>query len=506
MQTIAVTYRRVSSDRQEREGTSLEAQEQDCRQYVKQRGWTLGTEYKDVMSGRRDDRPDYRAMLNEVRRLRKAGQTVVVVVAALDRLGRRLKEQVSAREELTSLGVAVHFVREGGELPELTANLLASVAQEESARTARRVREGRTYTASRGFRSVGRVPWGYLLDDATDAERRLGAPRKVLREDPMTADSVREMFRRAASGVSVRQLTKWVTSLPSSARGGRTLCYRNVRARLSASVYIARPDQPTDIPVLDRPVGHWPSLVDDATWAQTQAGIARHQAMPRQGRSFLLTGLIRCPRDGLRMQGVQKDRRRRIYRCGIPFKGCNASAKLDDLDADVLAAVNNILEPLTSDPSMLSRVRAAWKRLQAPERKGDSQRRVHMLEQVVEKARKRLDAAMDSLLDGTIDKTAYDRAVERYTAEAEAATAELASLKETDTALALPEFATLLRDAGSWREILTGSEITAQRDMLALLIERVVPKRISRGEYQAQIHWTPLGAVLGQLKEDTTAA
>src|SRR3954447_10612878 len=143
MQTVAVTYRRVSSDRQEREGTSIEAQQQDCRRYVKQQGWTLGTEHKDIMSGRRDDRPGYRALLDEVRRLRKAGQPVVVVVAALDRLGRRLKEQVGAREELTSLGVIVHFVREGGELPELTANLLASVAQEESARTGRRVREGR---------------------------------------------------------------------------------------------------------------------------------------------------------------------------------------------------------------------------------------------------------------------------------------------------------------------------------------------------------------------------
>src|SRR3954465_1486767 len=119
MQTIAVTYRRVSTDKQERDGTSIEAQQQDCRRYIKQRGCSLGTEYKDVMSGRRDDRPGYRALLDEVRRLRKADRPVVVVVAALDRLGRRLKEQVSAREELTSLGVSVHFVREGGELPEL---------------------------------------------------------------------------------------------------------------------------------------------------------------------------------------------------------------------------------------------------------------------------------------------------------------------------------------------------------------------------------------------------
>ena len=163
--------------------------------------------------------------------------------------------------------------------------------------------------------------------------------------------------------------------------------------------------------------------------------------------------------------------------------------------------MSSILEPLTTDPSMLARVRAAWKRLQAPERKGDSQRRVHALEQTVEKARKRLDAAMDSLLDGTIDKAAYDRAVERYTAEAEAATAELASLKEADTAPVLPDLATVLRDASSWQEILAGSDIAAQRDVLALLIEQVVPERVGRGQYEPMITWTPLGAALRQLTE-----
>ena len=457
------------------------------------------------MSGRRNDRPGYCSLLDEVRRLRKAGQPVVVVVAALDRLGRRLKEQVSAREELTSLGVPVHFVREGGELPELTANLLASVAQEESSRTGRRVREGRAYTTSRGFRSIGRVPWGYCLDEATEAERQLGSQRKVLREDPLTADYVRDMFCRAAAGATVRQLTAWVASLPESARGGRTLDYMMVRARLSAPVYVARPDGPTDVPVLDRQIGHWPRLVDDATWAEVQAGIARHRTMPRQGRSWLLNGLIRCPKDGLRMQGRRKGLSA-VYRCSIPFKGCYATAKLDVIDAEVLQAVSRSLEPLTSDPAMLARVRAAWKRLQAPERKSDGQRRIHALEQAVERSRKRLDAAMDSLLDGTIDKAAYDRAVERYTTEAEAATAELAALKEPNITPVLPPLETVLRDAHSWQEILTGSERAAQREILALLIEKVVPERISGGRYQATIIWTPLGSALGKVTEATSTA
>src|SRR5436853_51281 len=79
----------------------------------------------------RDDRPDYQRLLADVRGLRAQGQPVVVVVAALDRFGRRLLERVRSREELKALGVSVHSVREGGEVSDLVANVLAAVAQEE---------------------------------------------------------------------------------------------------------------------------------------------------------------------------------------------------------------------------------------------------------------------------------------------------------------------------------------------------------------------------------------
>src|SRR4051794_18961153 len=84
----ALIYTRVSSDEQAREGVSLDAQLRECRQYVAERGWLLGREYQDVLSGTRDDRPDYLALMVEVRRLRAEGQPVAVVVMRLDRFGR----------------------------------------------------------------------------------------------------------------------------------------------------------------------------------------------------------------------------------------------------------------------------------------------------------------------------------------------------------------------------------------------------------------------------------
>jgi hypothetical protein len=39
-------------------------------------------------------------------------------------------------------------------------------------------------------------------------------------------------------------------------------------------------------------------------------------------------------------------------------------------------------------------------------------------------------------------------------------------------------------------------EVAAQREVLAALIERVVPVRVGRGKYGAAIAWTPLGEAL----------
>src|SRR5215212_3274448 len=168
--TTALVYTRVSSEEQAREGVSLDAQLTECRRYAAQHGWILGAEFQDVLSGKRDDRPAYQALLAEVRRLRAEGQAVVVVVFRLDRLGRRILERVRCREELKSLGVPLHSVREGGEVSDLVANILASVAEEESRSLGERVAAVRRHMASNGWRPVGTCPWGYRWRPATEDE------------------------------------------------------------------------------------------------------------------------------------------------------------------------------------------------------------------------------------------------------------------------------------------------------------------------------------------------
>src|SRR5215218_7838750 len=222
----ALIYTRVSSEEQAREGVSLDAQLTECRRYAAQHGWMLGQEFQDVLSGKRDDRPAYLALLAEVRRLRVEEQAVVVVVFRLDRLGRRILERVRCREELKVLGVPVHSVREGGEVSDLVANILASVAEEESRALGERVAAAKQHLTGNGWYCPGRAPWGYRMRPATSEERTQGSPMTVLEANPVEVPWVQEAFRRAGEGQTLRAVHRWVVTLPSEVRGGRVFAFQ----------------------------------------------------------------------------------------------------------------------------------------------------------------------------------------------------------------------------------------------------------------------------------------
>ena len=195
----ALLYTRVSSDEQAKEGLCLPAQLQAARRYCADRGWVIGGEYEDVLSGKRDDRPGYQELLRQARKLASEGRPVAVIVMRLDRFGRRLEERIARRKELREIGVATHSVREGGEVSDLTANFLAVLAEEEVERLGSRIRDTREHNEANGWHLPGRPPFGYRLRPATDEERRQGAPRSVLVPDEQAAPIIREAFRKVAA-------------------------------------------------------------------------------------------------------------------------------------------------------------------------------------------------------------------------------------------------------------------------------------------------------------------
>ena len=530
--TIAITYRRVSSFKQERDGVSLEVQTDQCLEYIRrQRGWRLGGDFQDTLTGRTAKRPQYQAMLAEVRQLRAQGQNVVVVCAALDRMGRDLGESVRARRELKQLAVPLHCIREGGELQEMQADILASVAADESRRIGARVRGSHEKFRRSGFRSTARAPWGYTWAEATERERLTGSPAAVLRIDPATADFAREAWERAAGGETVHQVTRWVASLPSAARGGRVLRFKNVLFVLKNPSYIARVEDPErgivvryetdpgtgeqiarrtrriptpDLGALSLPSGRWEALVTDETWIAVHQRLAGHKTMPRQAKGqHLLSGFLRCMRCGMRLQGRQKfgGTNHRAYSCATPARGCTFTVRASVIEAATLDAVAALVTELHGDAALMAAIRRKWARLQRPPARADAGR-AKTLQRVITKARKRQDEALGLLADRVIDRAKYQRFAEAEQSDIDAAQRELAAIKVVEAPPTLPDLDDVLRDLGGWSTVLATGPVPRRRDVLARLIETVVPIRVGYGKYKADITWTPLGTALHALANE----
>ncbi len=81
----AFFYGRVSTDAQAGDNhASLDTQEARAREYCASHGLRLVASFVDVQSGRRDDRTEYRQMVERA----LAGGASVIVVQFLDRFGR----------------------------------------------------------------------------------------------------------------------------------------------------------------------------------------------------------------------------------------------------------------------------------------------------------------------------------------------------------------------------------------------------------------------------------
>ena len=116
-----ITYYRVSTAKQGRSGLGLEAQRETVMRYLNGGSWEVLSEYTEIESGKKDDRPELTRAIRDCR-LKSAR----LLVAKLDRLSRDL-------HFITSLQKAgVPFViAEMPDATELTVHIYAAMAEHE---------------------------------------------------------------------------------------------------------------------------------------------------------------------------------------------------------------------------------------------------------------------------------------------------------------------------------------------------------------------------------------
>jgi DNA invertase Pin-like site-specific DNA recombinase len=181
--TRAAVYARVSSTT----GQTCDTQLNELRAYIHSRGWQSAEFVDEGHSGAKESRPALDALTKAVHRR----QVDVVVVVALDRLGRSLGHLIRIIEDWQSLGVTLLSLRDGLDLSSASGRLqlhvLAALAQFERERVRERVLAGLQRARSQGVR-LGRPRRridAMRLNEVAglptrEAARRLGVPRSTL--------------------------------------------------------------------------------------------------------------------------------------------------------------------------------------------------------------------------------------------------------------------------------------------------------------------------------------
>jgi DNA invertase Pin-like site-specific DNA recombinase len=164
-----VAYYRVSTDRQGRSGLGLDAQRQAVESHLAAHGGELLASYKETESGKRSDRPELAAALEQCRKER-----ATLVIAKLDRLGRNVAFIASLMDS------RVDFVAcDNPHASRFMLHIMAAFAEHEREQISKRTKEALAALKARGVRL------GNPELDKLNAKHQSGADAFAVRMAPV---------------------------------------------------------------------------------------------------------------------------------------------------------------------------------------------------------------------------------------------------------------------------------------------------------------------------------
>jgi site-specific DNA recombinase len=343
----AALYPRVSTGKQEEEGTSLATQEQRCREYAASKGYVVVEEhvYREVHTGTELwERPQLAKMREAVRNR----EVDVVVAFAIDRLSRDPVHMGVIVSEAEHAGVAVEFVTEPldnspeGQLIRFVRGYAAKVEHEKIKE--RTIRGRRARAQSGKVHSHGVEKFGYRRNKEQGVrvvfEPEAAIVRDVFRwyTDPTEALPLRAIIRRLnergtpSPGTGKLtyddpdRVTRWGKGvlqrmLSDPAYKGEAVEWRFKRPGKTVEI---RPESEW----LRLPEGTVPAIVPPDVWEAAQARRATNKGQDGRNaaRPYLLRGRIVC--ECGRPMRASPERGTRTYRCSsreTPAGACGRS-------------------------------------------------------------------------------------------------------------------------------------------------------------------------------------
>ena len=312
-------YLRVSSDEQ-RERESIKTQREFFKQYCELYGLEVTETYADDgVSGTAPlhERPEGRRLLEDA----QAKKFERVLVYRLDRLGRSLLVIVDAHDKLHVSGASLRSATEpidtSNPSGRLIFQMLASFAEYERETIGERTRAG-LHRAYRNGKYMGRVPYGYCLDE--DARLEVVAEEAAI---------VREITANIAEGSTLYREAKRLNDLGVASPGwrygtsqrkpGRCWCATTISKIIHqpaySGIHVVKINGGEDY--IERKV---PAIMDPDLQERAKVMLTENKRRPdrKRDRKYLLAGLVKCAACGYAFTGhssTARGKKYHYYRC-----------------------------------------------------------------------------------------------------------------------------------------------------------------------------------------------
>lgn len=225
-----VIYTRVSTKRQENDGNSLENQLHRCRKYAEYHDMQVKATFQESKSGK-----TIAARTQFKKAMKSLEKGDVLVVAALSRLARNVREALLIVDELNQKGCHLASTSEEidtrSAMGKLIFTIFASLAEMESGVTSERVKSGMKRKKEIGG-DLGRPPYGWKYVNK----------KKVRHEDEQSV--IKAICAWRDSGMSLHEIIRELDNEGMKPKGGK----KWFPATISKILATAEEEEEVDIP------------------------------------------------------------------------------------------------------------------------------------------------------------------------------------------------------------------------------------------------------------------
>jgi site-specific DNA recombinase len=387
-------YTRVSTVKQGEKGVSLQEQKDAILRYAHQHGLEIVRWFEERESAAKTGRPAFMQMLQLLRIKVAQG----VVIHKIDRSARNLEDWADV-SKLADAGVAIHFANESVDLGTVSGRLSADIQAVVASHYSRNLRE----EAKKGI--YGRLKQGFYPFRAPIGYTDQGAA-KLKMPDPVMAPLVQETFELYGAGkFPLIELAGHMYERGLRNRRGGPVTVNGISTILNNPFYVGimrikkagQDFSGNHEPLVSRNLFE---RVQALLFGKTVDRVVRH--------SFLFSRLVRCASCHYSLIG-ERQKGHTYYRChNRPFKSPPVCPITSIKEEHLENAVQSAFATLTLSKAELDYLREwiAEQRLHAGAER-EAEKRAATLQ--IEAVRTRMNRLTDLLLDGTVEKPAFDQ-------------------------------------------------------------------------------------------------